>query len=229
MKKITLLLLVVITISACNNDTDDLIKVCKLDQSLKSTTVLSYDEFEESKNSNILNDLFRSECWQFTPQEIKSLIRYKDGIILANYYVSPIQTIAFNLKTDIIYRSLVFYYFKGQFIPVIVSSETEGQMKHLKISDYNNDLYFDFLVNKNNKMGSFQVYKSLPLFKQTPLEKLKKRLKSSDETCMDQTNNFGDCMLCAIEECSHDWICAVTCAIYAPSCMAAFGICCLID
>lgn len=50
---------------------------------------------------------------------------------------------------------------------------------------------------------------------------------SNSETCMEKTDNFNDCMLCAIhQECGSDWVCTATCMIAPPACLIGFGIGC---
>jgi hypothetical protein len=86
-------------------------------------------------------------------------------------------------------------------------------------------LYFDFYVDNNLKLGKFRVNQNMPTFHSVP----KQKNTDKDATCMDKTDNFGDCMLCGINECGHDWICAVVCAIAASECLAGFAISCAID
>jgi len=186
-------------------------------------------------NGTLLDNLLNSTTWASIPQNLQSDITFADGVTITDYTNSKVQAICFTLKSNMNYKSLVFYTYNGEFTPVIISSENREDKTFISVSDLSSKPYFDFYVNKEHKMGLFKMHMNIPRFtKNLSTKNLSLRLKSSagestgTKTCMETTKTFGDCMLCAIAECGHDWVCAVVCFIATRECMAGFGIACLV-
>lgn len=242
MKKYILISIVITSlflVITCSKESDIPVqdsKTISLDQRVRRTTKLylnklSIDDLLKSKgNGELLDNLFNSSTWSSIPMNILSDISLSDEIIIADYTNSSVQTLSFKLNTNMIYKYLVFYHFNGEFIPVIASSENREDKIYLSVSDLASNPYFDFYVNNNNKMGLFRVHMNMPQFKYVSIKNLNtKALADGESTCREQTTNFEDCMLCAIDECAQDWLCTVVCAIMTPECLAGFGISCLFE
>jgi len=197
-----------------------------LDQKVKNVTELYLDLNSLTKSSNsLVNTLFSSVVWQSLPNELVKQIQMEKPILITEYFDSNVNTIGIALKTRKIYSYLTFFHLNGEFIPTIVSSEHKGKFFYVAISDLNSTPYFSFYVNEQYKLGNFLVNQDMPTFQNNGTSK--STLK--DQTCMEKTDKFGDCMLCAIRECYDDWVCAVVCSIYASYCAAGFAIGCAID
>ncbi|MFC2089633.1 hypothetical protein ACFLT1_02560 [Bacteroidota bacterium] len=212
-----------------NQDNPEITGVMPLDQLLKSTSIISLNEYQSSNsvkktiNFELISNLFDSEVWNNLPQDINGDI-CNDEIIIADYYETEIQTILFELNSNKLFKNLAFYHLEGKFIPFTVSSEKKGQEYYCEVSDLYDVPYFDFKVNSRYLMENFTIHQDMPRFSYSN----KKSISSieKDPTCMELTNSFGECMLCALAECGEDPVCAIVCAINSGACLAGFGISC---
>jgi hypothetical protein len=232
---ISVVIIAILLIDACSKEVDSNKSgsgIISLDQNVLQITHFSLnsnslkDLGKSQGYGNILDDLFLSTAWSSVPNSILSDIILTDGPTLADYKNSKAQTINFKLKSNLIYKTLTFYYYNGEFMPVILSSEKKDDLIYISVNDLSNSPYFDFYVNKDNKMGEFRVHMDMPRFKNIDQSV---GAKTADQTCMQKTETFGDCMLCAIDECAHDWICAVVCTVMSPECLAGFALACTFD
>lgn len=227
---------------SCNNDKElntDLIQnqnehIFGMDQLVKGTTQFYFNKSANrvkvksstaTNDGSLINELFQSTTWSDIPKEVLADIQFSDSITIADYKNTSIKTICFKLKSDKIYKSLVFYCKNSKFIPVIASAENRGDMKYLAISDLSSNPYFDFYLNNENKMGKFIAHANIPRFANTSLRMKSKTTEVDANHC--RPLPFDDCMICMINECGKDWKCVLLMAADGPACIAGMAVMCL--
>jgi hypothetical protein len=146
------------------------------------------------------------------------------GATLVKYDNSPIVAIIFSLESSMNFENLVFLGYKDKFIAVKAKSVNEGGLTRLSVTDLNDATYYQFYVNKENKMGKFTVGMDIPFSQLGNGKALRTELAAP--TCTSSTSSFGDCMKCGINECANDWVCAVACSVMAAQCLIGFGLAC---
>ncbi|MBE0673674.1 MAG: hypothetical protein IH591_03345 [Bacteroidales bacterium] len=239
MKNYKVILLVVISVllsHSCNKQYEDSLQTeCIINNHILNESFLflkldpSTLDYEIKGEGEILHNLLSSNFWRSLPIDIISRINLANPVIITDYDHSEIRTISFDLFSDDIQESLVFYCLRSDFIVVLTNSAKKEELIHHSVTDLSRNIYFDFYVNPRNRVGMFKVHMDMPTFKKQQVDR---KVEDNPEnlTCMQKTDNFGDCILCGIEECANDWLCALACGLVAPKgCLAAFGISCLYD
>ncbi|MCW5910276.1 MAG: hypothetical protein KIT62_04340 [Cyclobacteriaceae bacterium] len=181
---------------------------------------------ELSSNDILLKSLYSSDEWLSMSNDVKKRIANDAPITLTKFKNSDIEIISYKLITEANYESLVFYTYQGLFLSAIAKSENKSKFKHLSLSATNGKIYYDFYVNDEGKLGKLKVHNGMS-FGNKIKNNNSSKTSSVEDTCPNTSSTFGDCMLCAIEECSDDWVCAVVCSIMSPSCLAGFALACL--
>lgn len=177
-----------------------------------------------SNNDLVLQALHRSNEWTSLPNDIKERLSQNELAVLTKYKNSDITVISYKMKTNAKYESLVFYSYQGIFIPAIAKSENKGDLKYLSVSSIKGKTYFDFYVNSEGKLGKFKVHDTISFGNK--IQRNGSSMRTA-ETCPETSPSFGDCMLCAINECAEDWVCAVVCSVMSPECLVGFALACL--
>jgi hypothetical protein len=242
---VVMLVAVISFLQSCNNANEKELNqnvmqdqnkhIIEMDQLVKGTTQLYFDKaigkvkikksLATTNDGSLINELFQSTTWSNIPQNILSDILFNDSITIADYKNTSVKTICFKLKSDKIYKSLVFYCQNSKFTPVIASAENRGDLKYLAISDLSSNPYFEFYLNNENKMGKFKASADIPRFVNTSLRLKTKATEVDANHC--RPLPFSDCMSCMISECGKDWKCVALMAIDGPACLAGMALQCM--
>ncbi|MCU0321776.1 MAG: hypothetical protein MUE72_05125 [Chitinophagaceae bacterium] len=188
------------------------------------TKVLSKDEPEYAHINN-------KNLWKSIPESVSTRIIEGESPLLTKFKHSPVSVISYKLKTNDNYETLIIYFYKGNTISAIAHSKNIGEFTSLSLTDLNGEVYFEFLVNKENKLGRFQAKKdlqysalglnsSIASVREVPIE-------SDDQTCPQKYSDFTSCLKCAVNECANDWLCAVVCALKSGECLSGFSLACI--
>jgi hypothetical protein len=209
--------------------------IIDMDQRVKGTTQFYFNKttgrvkvkssLATTNDGSLINELFQSSTWSNIPPNILSDILYSDSITIADYKNTSVKTICFKLKSDKIYKSLVFYCKNSKFTPVIASAEKRGDLKYLVISDLSSNPYFEFYLNNENKMGKFKVYANIPHFASTSLRIKSMATEVDANHC--RSLPFSACMDCMVSECSKDWMCVALFASDYVACLAGMAVMCM--
>jgi hypothetical protein len=191
---------------------------------VSKTSVLSVEQREQITGSS---------TWKSIPESVIDRVDKGLEVLVTEYDHSVITSISFQLRAtsnSVRYEALTILANGENYIAIIVRSERVGDFIKHSISDLAQNSYFEFYTNKENKLGKFSLNKEIP-FDQLNPEKGNLRLARSieepeDTTCPDKTSKFGDCMLCAINECANDWVCAVVCTAMSQPCLIGFALAC---
>jgi len=175
-------------------------------------------------NDSRIQLLHKSTEWKSLPKNIKERLYLAEPAKLTSYKDSDVQVISYRMITDANYESLVFILYKSTLKPVLAKSESQGSLRYLSVSSVEGKIYYDFYVNAEDKLGKFQVHNSLTIG--DAFQREGSSMRSASDPCPETSSSFGQCMLCAINECATDWICAVVCAIMSPECLIGFALAC---
>lgn len=224
-----------ISISACETSNQIDLKKNQSENEVKGVALLSdqrKSEISLNGDEQELTSLRETNEWKNLSKELLVRISSSKKPTLTKFNNSNVAIISFNLTTKLNYESLVFYILEDRVIPAIAKSAQEGQLNHFSVNDLFGKTYFEFYTNAENKLGKFSVKNNLPfsnlLQQGRSANSLGGEPISGDATCPKKTTNFGDCMLCAINECTGDWVCAVVCAIESAACLAGFALACAV-
>jgi len=181
----------------------------------------------------VLLTLKKSDAWAKVGNDLKTRIDHSRKITLSSFENSSVQVISIYLKTSFSFEAIIFYTDGTSFFPAVAKSKSAGELNYLALTDLNGKPYYDFYSNRDNRMGKFKVHNDLKLagFEDDFRDRSRSSLgKEAEPTCMEKTDSFGSCMLCAINECASDWVCAVVCTVMSAQCLAGFGLgCALFD
>ncbi|QOI97150.1 MAG: hypothetical protein HRU69_06440 [Flammeovirgaceae bacterium] len=176
-----------------------------------------------SKDDSFYKKLTATMMWQSIPRSILERIDHHTDVFLIEFDHSPIEVITIRLISSLNYEYLVFYKLNDKLLPVIAKSISKGSMIQLSITDLNAQPYFELFVNENNKIGNFNVTKDIPFETIVPKNASSSRTTG---TCPEISSSYGNCLLCAVNECESDWVCRVTCAFMFPECFIGFSLAC---
>lgn len=176
-----------------------------------------------SKDDSFYKNLTSSMIWQSIPRSILDRIDHHTDVFLIEFDHSPIEVITIKLMSSLNYEYLVLYKLNNELLPVIAKSVPKGSMIQLSITDLTAQPYFELFINENNKIGNFNVAKDIPFEAIVPKNTSSSRTAG---TCPEVSSSYGNCLLCAVNECNGDWVCGVTCAFMFPECFVGFSLAC---
>ncbi len=96
----------------------------------------------------------------------------------------------------------------------------------LEVKSLDNELYYKFDLNYENKIGNWSFQKEIP-FKTVFMNEINSEQNRPAAPCASMP--FNACMNCfVIETCGSDWVCAVACGLFIPSCIGGAAAACVI-
>jgi hypothetical protein len=109
-------------------------------------------------------------------------------------------------------------------------------LKHFKLKSNDDQLFYSFQLDKDNKIGNLMIEKNEKLNKFSndvySLHMEKHNLKTNSvskqgEDCCRHASGWSACMDCTVSVCSSNWACAITFALVPAETAAAFSLSCL--
>jgi len=190
--------------------------------------------------NKIVKDLFSSPSWNNLNSELKNKVVLKE-VRYTKYNHTNFELIEIGI--DNAFKESLMIFKSGNNYSILKSDEqlvNSGGDKKFIMKTLEDKVLFSMVYNsklqllkfENNDFESFskRLYAENTEFKsEKGFRKTQTKLVVSEEkTCMEKTKSFGDCMVCAINECANDFPCNVTCAIWTKSCLAGFALACAI-
>ncbi len=180
-----------------------------------------------SINDSVVQNFINSTAWRRIENNLGDSLK-TDSIKLVVFDNTGIVAFHFKIvNSSKVFDALNVYEYRGNFIITrAVLTSISPDSKYVVYSGDMSEEYYEFCLNSNNQVGHIHLYNDVPFFKVfTPDPNPDPDFY--EIPCPQQyPNNFGKCMLCAINDCSQDWICAVVCALEPELCMAGFALAC---
>lgn len=187
-----------------------------------------------SNTDLILVKFLTSIEWRNLPASLKRNANLTNVSLISYDYSENLKVIEIPLKNSKGESNIMVYTSISKessgdnlkFLPVISEMTQLGDgIRQFKLLSIEGNVYYGLKLNADNKVGDFKILTDLPIreiitHEPNPVD------PGGKPSCPESTSTFGDCMLCAIDECAHDWVCAVTCTVAAEACLVGFGLAC---
>lgn len=182
----------------------------------------------------ILVKFLGSAEWRNLPVALKRNANLSNVSVVSYDYSENLKVLQIPLKNNpetniMVYTSI---YSEGnvenfKYLPAISEmKQIENEIRQFKLLSIGGDEYYSMKLNSENKVGEFKLGIELPIRDIVTPTPNPNPGPDEIQTCPEKTNTFGNCMLCAINECAGDWICAVTCTVMAEPCLVGFALAC---
>lgn len=181
-----------------------------------------------SKTATVFNSFVESDAWLFT-ENIECDLDYTD-IRQYTFTYSAVKMLSIPIGATS--KHLIVYVYDNKYLPII-SEEIKLADKESKVilTDNNDNIYKSFVINDKKVVSSFQG-KEIPSYasfgKKIGISNSGTTLKSVQEkTCDEKTDNFSDCMDCAVDEMTDGWLAIAAFALMPGPVLAACAIHCM--
>lgn len=216
----------------------------KTENNMSSSTQIIYKRanLKESLNPSIFADhITMVERIPFTSSELDSLKANTTWIYLyatsgslldtghisrASYDYNQMKVFSIPFDEGSGTEHLIIYSLNNKFL--FAKSRLQAvndTLREFKLLSLGNDIYYQFQINQENKIGNFSIENTIP-FADT-FSPTQNTVNTATIPCNQQGLPFGQCILCAINECAQSWICAVVCGVEFQLCIVGWGLGCL--
>lgn len=179
-------------------------------------------------------------------QNSKELEFFKTNLSFLLLKSTTHYEIDFNENTKITFHSteIILYLFKiknnenlnliafkkdNSIFYALSSYSVSNNISDFSLRTLENEEYFTISVNSENKILSILENSKISFQNEiTSRLGLSTKLKSAEPTCNETTDNYFDCIGCALVEFMNDLGWAVLCSLNPPACMTAASIHCLL-
>ena len=179
-------------------------------------------------NNTLFDSLINNVSWEIV--EKKYVLDF-NNISLTSYYGSKIRVITIPVKNTSITPSSIYlniYELDNKFIitKLDINTLSNANLK-ISVTTINDDLYFEYEMNKFDKIGNWNIQNDLPI-NNTFYKKFSRNIIKTNSIHTEES--FMKCMDRLITQvCGSSWMCSVMCGAALPSCVGGAALACAIN
>ncbi len=190
-------------------------------ENVKQVTKISY-------RNSILNKLKENKIWKNT---LKQLSLNTNDIKRTYFYTSKLNLVTIPILKGTVESVLNIYIYEDNFLITKISTiKQESGNSLYKVSTVNNELYYQFELDNNRRIGRWKFDKEIPFnetFQYLSNNRSVPSGRVGDAPCASQP--FYECMNCFIvKTCGSDWVCVAACGYFLYQCIAGAAAACII-